>query len=457
MQATSEIRPRAFGQTGPVAIPEASLGLCFPHPVVWFPLLGINTSRLTAYIDQPADWSNPSRCVIIRGWCFDPGAAVTGIRLRTRDRTLDGVVGMPRPDVKAARPAAPDDNTGFEIRGTLPAGRQELHIEAHLADGSWTPILERTVHIRRSLLPLWLGGGDWTELMFFQMPAHMAYPPRPVRPEKFPAPVTAPAARPKISIVTPSFQQARYLDETMRSVLEQDATVEYVVQDGGSTDGSAEMIKQQAGRLHAWTSAPDQGQADAIAQGFAQTTGRPDDVMAWINSDDYYQPGVLSFVADYFAAHPDVDVLYGHRIVVDEESREIARWFLPKHDDAVLRLNDFVPQETLFWRRRIWDKVGGLDISFQFAVDWDLLLRFQSAGARIVRVPHFLACFRAHAAQKTAAFMHSTGQNEITRLRERTHGRSFPAREIENHPLLMAYLRKSAFIGFAWGLGFRVG
>ena len=179
--------------------------------------------------------------------------------------------------------------------------------------------------------------------------------------------------------------------------------------------------------------------------------------MGWINSDDFYLPGALSFVADYFAQHPEVDVLYGHRIVVDEQSREIARWFLPQHDAEVLRLNDFVPQETLFWRRRVWDKVGGLDTSFNFAIDWDLLLRFQSAGARIVRVPYFLACFRAHAAQKTAALMHSTGQSEITRLRERTHGRQFPAQEIEHHPRLMAYLRKSAFIGFAWGLGFRVG
>ena len=102
--------------------------------------------------------------------------------------------------------------------------------------------------------------------------------------------------------------------------------------------------------------------------------------MAWINSDDFYLPGALAFVADYFAWHPDVDVLYGHRVLVDEQSREIGRWFLPKHDPEVLRLNDFVPQETLFWRRRIWDRVGGIDPSYKFALDWDLLLRFQAAG-----------------------------------------------------------------------------
>ena len=388
---------------------------------------------------------------------------MSGIRLRTHDRVLYGVVGMPRPDVKAVLPAAPDDNTGFEIRGTLPAGRQQLTIEVRQAGNDWMPIWERSVRIKRRLLPLWLGGGDWTELMFFQMPAHMAYPPRPVRTENFPA--TPASARPRISIVTPSYQQAAYLSETMNSVLSQDTPVEYVVQDGGSTDGSAELIRRCANltgsaaagkpRLIAWASEPDRGQADAIARGFARTSGGPDDVMAWINSDDYYLPGALAYVADYFARHPQVDAIYGKRIVVDETSREIARWHLPAHDPEVLRLNDFVPQETLFWRRRVWERIGGLDTSFQFAIDWDLLLRLQAAGARIVRVPYFLACFRSHAAQKTAAFMHSTGQKEITRLRERTQGRPFPATELERHPLLLSYLRRSAFLEFLWMTGLR--
>jgi GT2 family glycosyltransferase len=419
---------------------------------------------LQHYIDQPGDWTRLSRCLIVRGWCFGaaPGA-VRGVRLRAGKFTLAGAIGFPRPDVKAALPAAPDLNTGFEIRGTLPGGKVRVVIEAQLADGTWTPLLDRVVRVRRQFLPLWLGGGDWMELMFFQMPAHMAHAPRPVAPERFPP--GAGGARPKLSIVTPSYQQARYLGQTMRSVLDQPGVAcEYVVRDGDSTDGSKALIERmaaeyaapapgpapRASRLTAWSSAPDGGQADAIAQGFAQTSGGPDDIMAWINSDDYYLPGALAFVADYFARHPDVDMVYGHRIVVNEDAQEVARWFLPPHDPEVLRLNDFVPQETLFWRRRIWDRVGGLDPAFQFALDWDLLLRCQAAGAKIVRLPYFLACFRVHAAQKTTAFMHSTGQAEITRLRERTHGRSFPAREIEGHPLLLRYLRQSAWIEFLW-------
>lgn len=421
-----------------------------------------------SHIDQPADWSHASRCVIVRGWAFaEDGRTLTGVRLVTRDRSLHGVVGLPRPDVRAALPAAPTDDTGFEIRGTLPAGAQQLRIELLFADGSTALALDRRVRIPRQWLPLWLGGGHWTELMFFQMPSHMAHPPRAIAQEKFPA-ARGPAARPRLAIVTPSFRHAAYLEQTMRGVLEQPTAVDYVVQDGGSQDGTVDILQRLARefpadgdrarpRLVAWSSERDSGQADAIARGFAKTSGAPDDVMAYLNSDDFYTPGALAFVAEYFARHPEIDVLYGHRIVVDEQSREIARWFLPAHDAAVLRLNDFVPQETLFWRRRLWDRVGGLDTSFHFAVDWDLLLRFQAAGACIVRVPYFLACFRAHAAQKTSAIMHSTGQSEITRLRERTHGRAFPAHEIEGHPLLMRYLRRSAFLEFAWRrLGLRL-
>lgn len=454
---------------------------------------------LQFFVDQPADWQALGRCVLIRGWCFaENKTSIPAIRLRTRDVTLSGKVGLPRPDVKAALPDAPDNHTGFEIRGMLPPGRHTLILEAGLPDGTWQAFFTQAVKIKRPWWPRWLGGGSVTELICFQMPAHMAHPATTVRHESFPL-GKAISPRPKFSVVTPSYNQARFLAETMRSVLEQAAAVDYVVQDGGSADESAGIIRRFAAggerrkekgagfekqtpayreqsqitrnsstpppssllpspgspRLLSWTSERDAGQADAIAKGFAKTSGGPDDIMAWINSDDFYLPGALGFVADYFARHPEVDVVYGHRVVVDENSREIGRWFLPKHDAEVLRLNDFVPQETLFWRRRIWDRAGGIDPAFKFALDWDLLLRFQAAGAKIVRVPYFLACFRIHAAQKTSAQMHDVGQREITLLRERTHGRAFPPQELEKNPRLLRYLRKSAFIEFLWKLGLR--
>ena len=456
----------------------------------------LSRSPLQFYIDQPVCWRELGRCVIIRGWCFGAGGkSIQAVRLRTLDRVLGGVIGLPRMDVRTVIPDAPDDNTGFEIRGTLPSGRVSFIIEAQLGDGTWHQLMSQTAKVKWQGLPRWLGGGTVTDLIAFQMPAHMAYPARPVRPEKFPVAIAGPH-QVKFSIVTPSYNQARFLGETMRSVLEQDSVdCAYVVQDGGSTDGSQRLVAAAvdgdrrtvdggrstvdggrrtedgrrktvdelcsltppgAPRLVAWESAPDAGQADAIKRGFAKTSGGPDDVMAWINSDDFYLPGALAYVVDYFAQHPDVDVIYGHRIVVDEESREIARWFLPKHDPEVLRLNDFVPQETMFWRRRIWEKVGGIDASFKFAMDWDLLLRFQAAGAKIVRVPYFLACFRVHAAQKTSAQMQSIGQLEINHLRERTQGRVIAPEELEKNSRLLRYLRRSAFIEWLWKLGIRL-
>ncbi len=415
-----------------------------------------NTVGLKHHIDQPGSWDSLSRCLIVRGWCFgENGQSIRNVRLRTGALIFPGAVGFARPDVKAALPEAPDDSTGFEIRGMLPSGRIEITIEAELTGGAWQVLFQRTVTVKRQLVPLWLGGGAWTELMYFQMPAHMVHAPKPVHPEKFPG-ASARPTQPKISLVTPSYNQARFLPETTRSVLDQPGVrCEYVIQDGGSTDGSREIIEHLVPRLHARESAPDRGQADAIAKGFAKTSGGPDDLMAWINSDDFYLPGALAFVADYFARHPDVDVLYGNRIVVNDDSREVARWFLPQHDPEVLRLNDFVPQETLFWRRRIWDKAGGIDASFKFALDWDLLLRFQAAGAKIVHVPYFLACFRVHSAQKTTAQMHTVGQQEITKLRERTFARPFPATELETHPRLLHYLRQSAWLEFLWKIGIR--
>ena len=462
------------------------------------------------YVDHPKSWDGIESCVIVRGWCFAlSGPSITSIRIRITNRILTGVVGLPRPDVKNALSEAPDGYTGFEIRGALPPGRNNLTIEARLPDGSWQELLTHTVSVRRQIIPRWAGGGSLAELIAFQMPAHMAYAPRLVRPDKF-SRAKPSALRPKFSIVTPSFNQARYLGETMRSVLEQDSVdCEYVVQDGGSTDGSQRLLAAAvdgdrrtvdggrwtvtggrwtvdggrkpvdggrrtedgrrktvdgissltppvAPRLVAWESASDAGQADAIKRGFAKTSGGPDDVMAWINSDDFYLPGALAYVVDYFARHPDVEVIYGHRIVVDENSQEIGRWFLPQHDPEVLRLNDFVPQETMFWRRRLWDRVGGIDASFKFAMDWDLLLRFQAAGARMVRVPYFLACFRVHAAQKTSAQIQSIGQAEINQLRERAQGRVIAPEALAKHPSLLRYLRRSALIEFLWTLGIRI-
>jgi len=175
-------------------------------------------------------------------------------------------------------------------------------------------------------------------------------------------------------------------------------------------------------------SRPDDGQAHALNLGFARTSGS---IMAYLNSDDLLLPGALAYVARYFQAHPQVDAVYGHRVLIDEEGAEIGRWILPPHRDEDLRYADYVPQETLFWRRRLWERVGGrMDESFQFAIDWDLLLRFLDVGARIVRLPRFLGAFRVHRDQKTTRQLASIGAMEMDRLRRRCHGRGLAIEEV---------------------------
>ncbi|MDO8543842.1 MAG: glycosyltransferase family 9 protein [Opitutaceae bacterium] len=230
---------------------------------------------------------------------------------------------------------------------------------------------------------------------------------------------------PQIAIVTPSYGQEKFIERTMLSVLDQDyPKLLYGVQDGGSKDRSPEIIARQAARLRHWESVKDNGQADAIHRGFAHLISAlgPDDLMAWLNSDDLLAPGALRFVADYFATHRDVDVIYGHRIIIDDDDRDIGRWIMPRHNPATLEWIDYVPQETLFWRKRAWDLAGGIDPSFQFALDWDLLARFQLAGCKVVRVPYFLGAFRVHAEQKTSHAIHTTGADEMRRIRTRFHG-----------------------------------
>jgi glycosyltransferase involved in cell wall biosynthesis len=180
--------------------------------------------------------------------------------------------------------------------------------------------------------------------------------------------------------------------------------------------------------LRHWESRADQGQSHAINLGFAHSSA---EIMAYLNSDDLLLPGALHYVANYFAQHPEIDVVYGHRIIIDENDQEIGRWVLPPHNSKVLTVEDFVPQETLFWRRRIWNKVGGIDESFKFAMDWDLLLRFQHEGAKFKRLPRFLGAFRVHTQQKTSAEMEITGKKEIERLLIRYHGRVLNALEIK--------------------------
>jgi GT2 family glycosyltransferase len=232
----------------------------------------------------------------------------------------------------------------------------------------------------------------------------------------------APQPAPTISIVTPSFGQGHFLERTLYSVVNQNyPALEYVVQDGGSTDDTIDVLRRYESSLTHWASEPDDGQGDAINRGFAHTSG---EIMAYLNSDDLLLPGALAYVARYFTAHPDVDVVYGHRVMIDEDDGQIGSLVLPRHDDDELTMLDFVPQETLFWRRSAWEAAGGqIDTSLRFAIDWDLLLRLRDSGAKMVRLPRFLGAFRVHEDQKTATW-YDQCLIECDALRRRVHGRA---------------------------------
>lgn len=275
--------------------------------------------------------------------------------------------------------------------------------------------------------------------------------PAPMVREKFPGVRMSPSL--KVSIVTPSYNQAHFIGRTIDSVIGQGyPALEYIVMDGASKDRTTDVLVEKSAQCPAmtWVSEPDRGQSDAVVKGFARTTG---DIMAWLNSDDMLMPGALTYVADFFRRHPDVDVVYGHRVIVDEDDREIGRWILPPYHPEALTFFDFVPQETLFWRRSAWEKAGGLDTSFQFALDWDLLVRFRDSGCRIVRLPYFTGIFRVHSEQKTSSIIQTVGDVEMKRVRERTGAAERP-QQAANRAVLREMMR-SRISAFALKIGLR--
>jgi glycosyltransferase involved in cell wall biosynthesis len=215
--------------------------------------------------------------------------------------------------------------------------------------------------------------------------------------------------RPTISIVTPSLNQGQFLEETMCSILRQEyPRVEYVVMDGGSSDGSADIIRRYADQLTYWESRPDQGFYDAINRGFAHTSG---EIMGWLNSDDKYMPWAFSVVADIFATFPEVEWITsvypaswnerGQAVAVDFTGGFSGRSFFkggnfPGEGSYGRR---WIQQESTFWRRSLWERAGGrLDTKYHVAADFELWARFFQ-HAELHGVGALLGGFRAHGSQ----------------------------------------------------------
>jgi len=206
---------------------------------------------------------------------------------------------------------------------------------------------------------------------------------------------------PLVSIVTPSFNQAHYLESTILSVLEQDyPNIEYIIVDGGSSDGSLEIIRRYANRLAWWVSEKDNGQTDAINKGFNRMKG---DILAWLNSDDTYEKNVVREAVSYLQEKPEVGLVYGGANFIDENGRIIGHF--PAAQTNYRRLRQgyvHIPQQSAFWRADLWRKVGPLDPSFFFAMDYDLWVRL-AALAPVQYLPRLWANFRLHTQGKTIA------------------------------------------------------
>jgi glycosyltransferase involved in cell wall biosynthesis len=209
----------------------------------------------------------------------------------------------------------------------------------------------------------------------------------------------------KISIITPSFNQAAFLKETINSIAGQDVDVrvEHIIMDGGSTDGSVELLETMGSRV-TWQSDPDKGQADAVNKGIQMATG---DIIGWLNSDDLYQPGALQVVTVYFRNHPECRWLYGRCRIIDDKGKERWNWvtryknaFLKKFTLAKLLRENFISQPAVFFRKELFEEAGGLDLSLKYAMDYDLWLRFgRITPAGVINKD--LASFRRHKSSKS--------------------------------------------------------
>lgn len=249
-----------------------------------------------------------------------------------------------------------------------------------------------------------------------------------------------PQPQPPISIVTCSYQQGRYLSATIDSVLDQRIPgLEFIVVDGGSSDESVAVIRRHEPALAYWVSEPDRGQTDALIKGFRRATGA---IQGWLCSDDLLLPGALERVLHYFDAHPEVDAMYGDSLWIDAGGQ----FLRPKKEMDFNRFvylfdHNYISQPSMFWRRRLYDKVGGLDPRFDLAMDSDLWERF-SRQTRIGHLPAYLSCMRYYPAQKTRA-LRPAGRLEDARIRRR----SALARVPLVQPLLHAAARTQRVLG----------
>ena len=220
---------------------------------------------------------------------------------------------------------------------------------------------------------------------------------------------------PKITVVTPSYNQAKFLEATIRSVLDQEyPNLEYIIMDGGSTDGSVGIIQRYEKNLACWVSEKDRGAADAIVKGFSRATG---EILAYLNSDDLYLPGSFHAIGRVMQDQ-SVDVAYGNTYWIDTDGAVLGE----RRQTPFARLGYLyggfdLQQPATFWRRDLYVKCGGMDPSYLFTFDTDLFVRFARQKARFKHVNKFVASFRIHPESKSSNDV-AICERELRRLRE---------------------------------------
>lgn len=203
-----------------------------------------------------------------------------------------------------------------------------------------------------------------------------------------------------LSIVTPSFNQGRFIERTLQSVLQQNISkLEYIVMDGGSNDETLSILQQYDSSIN-WVSKPDRGQSDAINQGFKKASG---DIIGWLNSDDIYYPGSLATILEFFENNPNIDMVYGDAFHIDANDKKIE--YYPTEPWSVQRLKQacFISQPAVFFRRRIFSKYGLLNENLNFCMDYEYWLRLALKGAKIMYIPTVLAGSRLYPETKTSS------------------------------------------------------
>jgi glycosyltransferase involved in cell wall biosynthesis len=256
---------------------------------------------------------------------------------------------------------------------------------------------------------------------------------------------------PKISIVTPSFNQAEFLERTINSVLSQNyPNLEYIIIDGGSTDGSVEIIKKYADKLAYWVSEKDKGQSHALNKGFRMATG---DITAWLNSDDEYCPDALETVAKVFISDETSDFVFGNRITIDKNNKILRQ---DRHTRFSLRahvlLLCILSQPASFWRRSLFENYGYIDESLRFAMDYEFYCRI-GAHIKAKHIRKNLAMFRIHDTSKTCTIM-DVAFKECYSIQERYKKKvcgTFPTKLVK-----MAVLVHRAFLYAVQGDGLYV-